>query len=96
MREAEQAERAEYGGHMAMGQRACDGEGLVGTDQNLALEEAAEGVNPRRWPVGEIGDGAFANLRAVANGLAEEDGGRGVAIRDALHVHGNMLPQKMR
>lgn len=94
--EAEEAEGAEYGGDMAVRKGAGDGEGVAGTDQGLALEEAAEGVDLRLGPVGEIGDGALANLGAVANGLAEEDGGRGVAVGDALHDQMRSTKEELR
>jgi hypothetical protein len=76
---------------MAMRKRAGDKEGIVGAHQCLAPEKATEGVDLRLGPIGEIGEGALANFGAVANGLAEEDSGRGVTIGDALHVHGNMI-----
>ena len=66
-----------------------DGEGLVGADEGLVAEELAEGVDLGGRPGGEVGEGALADLGALAPAFAEEDGGRGVAIGDGLHVHGN-------
>ena len=39
-------------------------------------------------PVGEVGQGALAGFLALAEGLAEEDGGRGVAVGNDVDVHG--------
>ena len=52
------------------------------------MQSAAQGFDAGRGPVGEIGEGALANARALANTFAEEDGGRGVAIGDSIDVQG--------
>jgi hypothetical protein len=37
--------------------------------------------------MGEVGEGAVADLAVEAEGLAEEDGRRGVAVGHGGHVH---------
>ena len=37
--------------------------------------------------MGEVGDGAIVDLAVFAEAFAEEDSGRGVAIRDDGDVH---------
>jgi hypothetical protein len=37
--------------------------------------------------MGEVGEGAVADLAAETEGLAEEDGGRGVAVGHGGDVH---------
>src|ERR1035437_9202297 len=44
-------------------------------------------------PRPDPGQGALEGLRAFAPTLAEEDGGRGVAIGDGLDVHGSIILQ---
>jgi hypothetical protein len=51
-------------------------------------EEATQGLDSRLRPVGAIGQGALAGLRALAPALAEEDGGRAVAVGDGFDVQG--------
>jgi hypothetical protein len=41
--------------------------------------------------MGEIGEGAVADLAVAAEGLAEEDGGRGVAVGDGGDVHAYII-----
>jgi hypothetical protein len=43
------------------------------------------------WALGEIGEGAFADFAVFPVGLAQEDGGRGVAVRDSLDIHGHIM-----
>jgi hypothetical protein len=76
---------------MSVGERADDLEGLIAGDQILTLQDAAQEVDLSGGPRGEIGEGAFVDLGADADGFAEENGGRGVAIRDGLDIHGSMI-----
>jgi hypothetical protein len=61
------------------------------------IEVAAEGTEDSFHaggvPVGEVGEGALGDLTLLASGLAEEDGGRGVVVRDGLDLHGNVVGQ---
>ena len=74
---------------MAVGLGADDVEGVGGAEQGFVLEESAERVDLGFWPVGEVGDGALADALAFAPAFAQQDGGRGVAVGDDFHVHGN-------
>ena len=53
----------------------------------LAPQQAAEGFDADRGPVGEVGEGAVLDLAVVAKGFAQEDGGRGVAVGDGGDIH---------
>jgi hypothetical protein len=76
---------------MTVGQRASDQESGGGIGKGFAFEDAAERFDLSLGPIGEIGESAFADCGALAGGFAQEDGGRRVAIGDALHVHGFMV-----
>ena len=45
-------------------------------------EEPAEDLDARCGPRGEVGDGAFFDFGALAEGLAQEDGGGRVTVGD--------------
>ena len=89
--QAEMAQGAEDSGDMAMRKRAEDLEGLIAGDQIFAFQDAAQEVDLSGGPGGEIGEGALLDLGADADGFAEEDGRRGVAVGDGLDVHGSMI-----
>jgi hypothetical protein len=57
----------------------------------VTTEGAAESFDAGGVPVGEVGESAFLDLTTFAVGLAEEDGGRGAAVRDGFNVHGNII-----
>ena len=61
----------------------------------VAAEGALEGLDAGGVPVGEIGEGALVDLAVLAEGLAEEDGGRGGAVGDGLDVHGYNISRFM-
>jgi hypothetical protein len=82
---------AESRGDVAVGGGAPNLEGVGRGDEGLAFEDATEGVNLGSRPSGEIGEGALDDFASGAGGLAEEDGGRGIAIGDGLHIHGAMI-----
>jgi hypothetical protein len=84
-------EGSEDCGDMAVGKRAKDLKGLLAGDQILPLQEAAQEIDLGGRPGGEIGEGALVDLGADADGFAEEDSRRGVAIGDGLDVHGSMI-----
>jgi hypothetical protein len=73
---------AEDRGHVAMRTGADDIAGLRKrrADSGGALQDGAEGLELSGGPMGEVGEGAVADLAAETAGLAEEDGGRGVAV----------------
>ena len=43
----------------------------------------------------EIGEGAVEDFAVLAEGFAEEDGGRGVAVGDGGDVHAYIIRQKI-
>ena len=57
----------------------------------VTAQGAAESLDARRVPVGEIGQGAGLDLAALAIALAQEDGGRGGAIGNSGHVHADII-----
>ena len=81
----------EHGGDVAVGQAADAGEGVVGIDELLTAEDAAEHIDGGVGQLGEIGEGALLDAAAVAVGLSEEDGGRRGAVGHALDIHGHLL-----
>ena len=84
----EAANSAESGGDVAVRSRALNVESVGGGDERFALEDTAEGVDLGGGPRREVGEGTFDDLGALAEALAEEDGGRGVAVGDGLYIHG--------
>ena len=86
--EPEPAQRPERGGDMAMRQRAGDLEAL-GSERHEGLvgEYPAQAVDLRLRPVGEVGERAGLDLAFLAIALAQEDGGRRIAVGDARDVH---------
>ena len=74
---------------MAVGAGADDGAIVLEVgDSSAALEQSAEALDEVRGPLGEVEDGALADLGADAEGLAEEDGRGRVAVGDGLDAHG--------
>ena len=66
-------------------------EGVGGRDEGFAFEHAAQRVDLRCRPTGQVGEGTFHDLAVAARGFTEEDGGRGVTVGDGLDVHGIMM-----
>jgi hypothetical protein len=56
------------------------GQGEIGRLIEFAPQEVPQSFNARGRPVGEVGEGAVLDLAVLAKGLAQEDGGRGVAV----------------
>jgi hypothetical protein len=52
------------------------------------FEHAAQALDMGGGPVGEVAEGAFADLPVLAVALAQEDGGGRVAVRDGVDIHG--------
>jgi hypothetical protein len=73
---------------MAVGSGALNLESVGGGDEGLAFEDPTEGVELGGGPSRKIGEGALDDPTIESGGVAEEDGGRGVAIGDGFHVHG--------
>jgi hypothetical protein len=89
----ELAHDAKYGGHVAMGQGADYFECLLQAraDGGVALEDQAQGFDLFGGPVGEIGEGTIFDFAVLAEGLAQEDGGRGVAVGHDGDVHADNI-----
>ena len=79
---------------MAVGQGLSGGEQIVGGDQGFVAQQAAEGLDFLRRPGGKVGQGALTGFVALAPALAEEDGGRGVAVGDDGDIHANVISQQ--
>jgi len=96
--EMQPLERAEDRGDVAVRAGADDVKGLRerGAEGGGALENGAEGIDLRRGPMGEIGESAVEDLAVLAEGLAEEDGRRGVAVGDRGDVHAYTIQQIVR
>src|SRR5208282_438208 len=89
--EADLVRRAEGGADVAVRQRAGDGEGLaIRRDNGAALEHAAQTLNMRLGPIGEVAEGALPYLAVFAVALAQQDGGRRVPVGDGFDIHGGM------
>jgi hypothetical protein len=56
--------------------------------EDFALKSGPESFDGVGRALGEIGEGAFFDLAVEAEGLAEENGWRGIAVGDALDIHG--------
>src|SRR5450755_3960495 len=74
---------------MAVGQSFLGSEQILGRDEGFVAQQAAESLDFFLGPIGEVGQGALAGFVAFAPALAEEDGGRGVAVGDGFDVHGS-------
>jgi hypothetical protein len=53
------ADGAQHGGYVPVGQRAGHFEGLLGSDQSLALQHPPQGLDLGGWPVRDIGHGSL-------------------------------------
>jgi len=91
--QAELADHPQHGFDVTVREGAPGGEQVLGGDEGLVVQQAAQGFDLVHGPVGEVGEGALAGLGAFAPAFAEEDGGRGVAVGDGFDVHGNNCEQ---
>jgi hypothetical protein len=91
--EVQTSEGAEDGGDVAVRAGADDVEGLRerGAERGGTLEDGAEGVDLSRGPVREIGEGSVEDFATLAEGFAEEDSGRGVAVGDGGDIHAYII-----
>jgi hypothetical protein len=91
-------ESAEDSGDMAVRAGADDVESLRerGADGSGAFQDGAEGVELSGRPMGNVGEGTVADFAVKPKGLAEENGGRGVAVGDGGYVHAYILSQYYR
>src|SRR5229473_6269193 len=64
--QSEGSKRAEDSADVAVRERARDHKVRGGTRKRFALQDAAEGIDLRGRPIGEVSDGAFDDLAAFA------------------------------
>ena len=57
----------------------------------VTAQEAAQRVDPGERPGGEVGEGAVLYLTVLAEGFAEEDGGRRGAVGDLRDIHADTI-----
>ena len=79
---------------MAVRQGLAGGKQIVGRDQGFVAQQATEALDFLWRPGGKVGQGALAGFVALAPALAEEDGGRGVAVGDDGDIHANVISQQ--
>jgi len=59
----------------------------------VPMESATEGLDARRIPVGEIGQGTILDFAVFTVGLAKENGWGRLAIGDGGDVHADQIQQ---
>ena len=86
--EAQRAGRAQHGGGVSVGAGAQDLESVAeGLQGDAALEQDAQPVHDVVGQLRQVGQGALPDLAALAEGLAQEHGGRGFPIGHAFDIH---------
>ena len=81
---------AEHGRDVTVGQRALDLEVFLErfVAGMAAFEEGTQALDDFWATLGKIGQGAFFDpAEVIAVGLAQEDGGRRIAIGDDVEIH---------
>ena len=87
---AERPERSQHGGDMSVGKGSADREDVLGTgDGDAALEQGLDAVDDVGRQLGEVGEGLLPEASVLAPGLADEDRGAAVAVRDGLEMEGH-------
>ena len=61
---------------------------LVGEDEDVPFEHAAQTFDVGARLVGEVAQGALTDLANLTVVLAQEDGGRRVPVGNGLDIHG--------
>ncbi len=90
--ELELAQRAENGGNMAVGAGASDFESIGPRGGGRStLQDLAQSLDAIRRPVRKVGESAILDLAVEAKRLPEEDGRRGLAVRDGRYVHAYIM-----
>lgn len=89
----ELAHHAQHRGYVAVGQGADYFEGLrqPRADGGVAFEDQAQGRDLFGRPVGDIGQGAIFDFAVLAEGLAQEEGGRGSAVGHDGDIHADYI-----
>jgi hypothetical protein len=74
---------------VAMRQTANDGKSVLpGGNDGAALEHATQAFDMGGGPVREVAQGALTKPAVLAIGLAQENGGRRIPVRDGSDIHG--------
>ena len=97
--ELQVAQAAENSGGVTVRKRAGDEEGIRqgrSGGWKRAGQGQAEGIDLMRAEMRDVGESASFDFAVFAEGFAEEDGGRRVAIGDGSHVHAYILSQYIR
>jgi hypothetical protein len=81
--QAEAADGTEDGLDVAMRERAVDPEGVASREELLAGEGASDEIDEMGREVGNVAEGFVLDLRADAEGAAEEVGLIGLALVDS-------------
>ncbi|MFA7235205.1 MAG: hypothetical protein WC076_13965, partial [Terrimicrobiaceae bacterium] len=55
---------------------------VTGLGITADFEQGPQALDSRLWPLGKVGQGAVAHFAGVAEGFAQKDAGRGVAVAD--------------
>src|SRR5215469_17570934 len=88
------AQATEDGGDVAVGKRARDVKGMGQGGRwccQRAGQSRTEGVNLLGGKMGDVGEGASLDFAVLTVRLAQEDGGRGVAVGDGGDVHAYII-----
>jgi len=94
--ELELAQGAEYGGDMAVGAGASDFERIRSRGSGRSpLQDLAQRLDTIWRPMGEVGESAVLDLAIDAKRLPEEDGRRGLAVRDGRYIHAYIMDQEV-
>jgi len=88
--EPEPAPGAQRRRHVPVRQAAQHPQRPIGQRRGLVAQHPAQGLDLGRRPLRQVGQRALADLVAVAEALAQQDGRRRVAVRDAFDVHGQL------
>ena len=76
LRQSQFADRADDRGHMTVRQRADNVEIVAIGGEGFALEHPPQGLDLSRRPIGDIGQGALADLATVTKGFSQQSGRR--------------------
>jgi hypothetical protein len=89
----ELAHHAQHRGHVAVGQGAdyCECLRQGRAHGGVAFEDQAQGFDLLGRPVGDIGKGAIFDFAVFAEGLAQEEGRRGAAVRHNCDIHADHI-----
>jgi hypothetical protein len=92
--EAAASECPQDRGDMPVGPRTHDVKGIVELrDGDTTVQQGLEAFDEFRRPLGEIGQGAFANFAPLTERFSEQDSWGGVAVGYAFDIHEHRIYQ---